>query len=79
MHKFETRSYIRFFLDALKDNPQIISHINEKMKLDPPLVISTKAEIFSDDFRIECFNLHRILKREYQVKEDCKNTSQLKL
>ncbi|AMQ26731.1 TPA: hypothetical protein KKX32_001159 [Legionella pneumophila] len=76
MHKFETRSYIRFFLDALKNNPQIISHINEKMKLDPPLVISTNAEIFSDDFRIECFNMHRILKREHQVSENCNNTSQ---
>ncbi|HIG0328331.1 TPA: hypothetical protein ACX87D_002226 [Legionella pneumophila] len=79
MHKFETRSYIRFFLDILKDNPQVISHINEKMKFDPPLIIKTKAEIFLDDFRMECFNLHRILKREHKVCEDYKNTSQLKL
>jgi hypothetical protein len=64
MHKFENHSYIRFFIDILKDYPQILAHLNIGLKLDSPLIISSNSEIFSSSFKTECFKIHKMLREE---------------
>ncbi|CDZ76104.1 hypothetical protein BN59_00368 [Legionella massiliensis] len=65
MHKFDNRSYLRFFLYTLKDYPQVLSHINEQLALEPPLIIDTTKDIFSQEYRTECFKVHKMLKEEH--------------
>jgi hypothetical protein len=75
MHKFDNRSYLRFFLNTLKDYPQVLSHINEQLKLDPPLIIDLAKDLFSPEYRMESFKIHKILKEEfklYKEEKDCK-------
>ncbi|MBA2711660.1 MAG: hypothetical protein H0U57_13865 [Tatlockia sp.] len=78
MHKCENRSYLRFFLDVLKDYPQILAHLNVQLNLGSPLIISPNCDIFSSHFKLECFKIHKILK-ERVIMDNPQDVHQMQL
>lgn len=65
MNKWDNHSYIRFFIDSLKENSQIIAHLNMQLKFDPPIEINLNLDVFSSEYKSFCIKIYNILKKCY--------------